>query len=106
MTMQTRHVSPTILRAAFAQGQIEVRISSGELAPIVAKSHHLENPAARGEPHCTHSQYVNYFDARGQRIVGVHRYLRPDGSIGASGKEDPKLLVVDQEVLIADSQAP
>jgi hypothetical protein len=31
----------------------------------------------------------------GTEIARAHRYLRPDGSIGGSGKPDPKLLIAD-----------
>ena len=102
MTQEPRRVSPSRLRAVFNNGQFRESITKGDLVPTIAKSHHLDDPAAKGEPYCTHSQFVNYFDQNGQRLAGVHRYLRPDGSIGGSGQEDPKRLVVGQEVWISD----
>jgi len=38
---------------------------------------------------------VAYLDAGGQRIALVHQYLRPDGTIGGSGRPDPKELLED-----------
>jgi hypothetical protein len=38
---------------------------------------------------------VAYVDDAGRRIFLVHVYLRPDGTIGASGKPDPKWLFED-----------
>ena len=33
------------------------------------------------------------------RLVLVHQYLLSDGTIGASGRPDPKRLVLDDEVI-------
>jgi hypothetical protein len=43
------------------------------------------------QPIGTQSQTVPYF-LNGQLIAVCHRYLLPDGSLGASGKPDPKML--------------
>jgi hypothetical protein len=43
------------------------------------------------EPLDTRSQSVPYF-LMGVKIALCHQYLRPDGSFGASGLPDPKLL--------------
>lgn len=50
--------------------------------------------ALASEPAGTLSQIVAY-ESDGNRIALVHRYLRPDGSIGASGRPDPKELLED-----------
>lgn len=41
---------------------------------------------------------VSYVDERGHRVFLVHMFLRPDGSIGASGLPDPKWLFADGNV--------
>jgi hypothetical protein len=46
-----------------------------------------------GEPPGTLSQLVEYWASSGPGLVKVaivHRYLRSDGSLGASGLPDPK----------------
>jgi hypothetical protein len=48
------------------------------------------SPPLAGEPHCTCSQIVAYRDDGGREIARVHRYLRPDGRIGLSGRPDPQ----------------
>jgi hypothetical protein len=52
------------------------------------------SPSPRmGQPVGTRSQLVEYWDAQQGRLVKValaHRYLLADGSLGASGKPDPK----------------
>jgi hypothetical protein len=45
-----------------------------------------------GEPPGTLSQIVAYLDAQGRQVAIVHQYLRKDGSIGGSGRPDPKKL--------------
>lgn len=45
------------------------------------------------EPFCTWTQEVFYLDATSQEVARVHQYLRPDGTLGASGLPDPKMIV-------------
>lgn len=52
-------------------------------------------PPTSGQPLCTHSQTLAYIDDSNQEVARVHQYKRPDGSIGASGRPDPKRLLVD-----------
>lgn len=92
-------VSPSDLRAIFNQHYHD-RIARGELTPMVKKSGHPA-PERSGQPFCTRSQVIEYFDVNGAKVVLVHQYLRPDGSLGASGKPDPKWLVHEGRLLIA-----
>jgi len=70
------------------------RIRSMELHPQELKDKHAPWPQS-GQPWCTRSQFIAYFDANNQEVVRVHRYWREDGSLGASGQPDPKRLIVD-----------
>jgi hypothetical protein len=45
---------------------------------------------------------VVWRDANGTLVADCHQYLRPDGSIGASGKPDPKRLRIGNVVYIVD----
>ncbi len=56
------------------------------------KDRHLQQP--RNEPPCTRSQLLIYWTGQREPIALVHRYLRPDGSLGAGGQPDPKRVVV------------
>jgi hypothetical protein len=47
---------------------------------------------------------VSYVNEAGHRIFLVHFYLRPDGSIGGSGKLDPKWLFEDGVVYSAEKR--
>jgi hypothetical protein len=44
----------------------------------------------------------NYLDRDGNLVCKTHRYLRPDGSLAASGKEDPKRVLRDGAIYILD----
>ena len=74
---------------------------SGEVTTVLRSDRHPTRPKA-GEPVCTRSQLVTYFDSSGRRIAIVHQYLRQDGSLGASGLPDPKWLIHEGEVLVPE----
>lgn len=64
------------------------------------KERHPALPAAR-EPFCTRSQMVAYV-VETMELARAHRYLRPDGSLGASGRPDPKLVFKDGALYIPE----
>jgi len=41
------------------------------------------------------SQMVSYRDKDNNEIARVHQFVRPDGSLAASGRPDPKRLLED-----------
>src|SRR5277367_2152130 len=45
-------------------------------------------------PDCVLTEIVAYLDSFGREIARAERHLRADGSIGASGKADPKRIRV------------
>jgi hypothetical protein len=72
------------------------RIERGELWEMVVNSG-VPRPEAR-QPAGTRSEVVDYFDTpegRLRKVARIHRYKLPNGSIGASGKPDPKLVEHD-----------
>jgi len=79
----------------FNDGQYYERLQAGELLGLVADDRHPSAPKAR-EPTCTRSQIVHYYDVRRRtKVAIVHQYVRPDGSLGASGRPDPKRIIDD-----------
>lgn len=80
------------------------RACSGELYSRVESEGHPA-PERSGQPLCTRSQMIAYFDENNQEVARVHQYKRPDGSIGASGRPDPKRLLVDGIIYILESKA-
>jgi hypothetical protein len=92
--LSSRTVSAPHLRRLFNQGRYWERVQAGELRQRVLKDAHPSPPRAP-EPICTRSQTVAYVDTQGTRVAIVHQYLRADGTLGASGRPDPKRLLVD-----------
>lgn len=89
------------IRRAFNIGRFKERVDSGELTQEPREgSIHLKGRLARArrEPRCTRSQMVEYFEPSGIKVAIVHQYRRRDGSIGGSGRPDPKWLRVGLEV--------
>ena len=76
------------LRRRFGSLGYEQGVIAGRLTVKLLKDRHPSAPRAR-EPNCTRSQIVGYFRGR-VNVAIVHQYLRPDGTIGASGRPDPK----------------
>jgi hypothetical protein len=85
-------VSSTRLRRMFNDARIEGRASHGDLYSTVEVDGHPSPPLA-GEPFCTRSQILAYRAANGQEVARAHRYLRPDGIVGLSGRPDPTRLL-------------
>ena len=89
----SRILEPEMQRR-FNDGRYWERLKSGELSAILLEDRHPAVTAAN-EPHCTRSQMVSYRDQESNEVARVHQYLRADGSLGASGKPDPKRLFED-----------
>ena len=86
-------VSAATLRVCFNDSQVLARARAGSLVESI-KVHEdkLVDPvrcATLGVPVGTRSQMVVYEDAHGF-VALAHRYLRPDGTVGAHGRPDPK----------------
>jgi hypothetical protein len=41
------------------------------------------------------SQMLSYRDSTGEEVARIHQFVRPDGTLAASGKPDPKRLLKD-----------
>src|SRR5215831_17614223 len=96
-----KRVSPETIRTIFNNSQYPSLIASGHLVPHILSDRILQNPNLRGEPQGTRSQTIRYVDLAGQWVVEIHQYLRPDGSLGASGRPDPKRLRIAGTIFIS-----
>jgi hypothetical protein len=94
MTLPTDIVRVTVqeLQKRFNEGNYWGRLKNGEYTALVREDRHPSLVAAH-EPYCTRSQIVSYVDQDNNEIARVHQYLRLDGTLGASGKPDPKRLL-------------
>ena len=103
-----RRVSETELRRIYIESGFDELIASGELASIIE----FDRPCPTGvnQPHGTRSQIVAYLNADEDVVLRLHRYLRPDGSFGASGLPDPKYIrlggIIYKQARSAVSQEP
>ena len=82
------------MRHRFNEGRYDDLAEAGELSIVVLEDRHPSLAAAH-QPYCTRSQMMSYRDQDGNEQARAHRYLRPDGTVGASGRPDPKRLVQD-----------
>jgi len=97
-------VTPQTIRQAFNSCQLWKRIKSGEFYQTVFSERHPD-PPLKGEPPCTWSQILVYWTQDRQPIAMVHQYLHPDGTIGGSGKPDPKRILVNDKLLAVRTRA-
>jgi len=89
-----RVTSAAEIRRVFNDGDFWARAQRGEFTQLLMAESHPSPPRASLPP-CTRSQILAYFDLSGVKVALVHQYLRPDGSLGASGRPDPKKLLLN-----------
>jgi hypothetical protein len=97
-----KRVSARVLQQMFNSQHYWDKVKQGILVAEVKSNRHPSSPKAH-EPFCTRSQYIIYRDKSGRKIAGVHQYLRPDGTIGASGRPDPKQLFFEGTLYIVEN---
>ncbi len=100
---RVQYVPERTIQQLFNQSSVPAMIADGRLRPQVLDDRHLSQDGclAIGETYCsTFSQYVRYWNSSGRWVVEVHRYVRGDGSIAASGREDPKRLRLSGRVYV------
>lgn len=100
--LEVRIVSEDIIREAFNSGQFWERAQQGEFIVRVHYNKHYNRRQARekGFTYCTHSQAVRYYlDDETNLIAVMHQIRNPDGTLGTSGKPDPKFLKLGNQIL-------
>jgi hypothetical protein len=93
-----RRVTKDEILRAFNKGEFWEQAKSRVLKVRLFKERHAD-PVRTGQPYCTRTQMLVYSTQDGDPIALVHQYLRPNGTVGASGKPSPKKLVIDNELL-------
>jgi hypothetical protein len=94
MSPPSVRVPAQVIRDLFNNEGYAQAIAEGRYSEQVRRESHLQIPRS-GEPYCSWSQLVSYRDAAGVQVVVAHRFKRPGGAIGASGRPDPKFLLHD-----------
>lgn len=95
-------VSAQILRDLFNSRDYTKLAATGQLRINIKRENHLLTPEAKNLPHCTLGQFIEYLDADGRWHAQAYQYLKPDGSLGASGKPDPKRIRSEGKILVLD----
>ena len=80
-------------------------IENRQLQSQFLHNERLKHPERVSQPKGTHSQVIRYVDANGKWVLEAHRYQRPDGTVGASGRLDPKRLRIGNTIYIADKES-
>lgn len=78
------------------------RVQNGELHELTLPA--TPASAAAGQPPGTLSQQVRYLDENGV-VARAHRFVLPDGELGASGLPDPKAVLFQGRWLVVESEA-
>jgi hypothetical protein len=91
-----RRVPEAELRERFNRlGYVE-KATSGEVAVFCERDEPIEVSFL---PAGSRSQVLHYYTLDLKiKLAVVHQYLRPDGSLGASGRPDPKLVYEDNVI--------
>ncbi len=85
------YVEESWLRDLFNSEGYWERVKVGAWSEDILEDGH-PSPELSAQPYCTRSQLVAYLDESGDEIVRVHQYKLRDGSLGGSGKPDPKAI--------------
>jgi len=104
ISLPRKRVTKEELRQLFNSRCFYERVCSGELFARVESQNH-PCPIEAGQPLCTWTQIVAYFDVDNQEVARVHQYKLPNGSLGASGLPDPVRLLVDGVIYCQQSKA-
>lgn len=86
-----RRVTDAELRRLYRDGGYEDLVERGQINATI-EFDRPASPRANQAPG-TRSQLLAYSDSSGRVVMRVHRYLRPDGTLGGSGRADPKYIL-------------
>ncbi len=99
-----QRVDEWTLRGYFNNWGLLEKVQAGEMLTVVYKRGKPGQNAPAELQKGTESQEVHYFDTcqgKLRRRAIVHQYLQPDGTLGASGKPDPKWLMGEDGTIYA-----
>jgi hypothetical protein len=83
------------MRARFNSARLQQRVTANEVYRSRTGSSHVRRDGLpRNCQYCANSIEETYYEYQtGDEVGRVHYYENPDGTIGASGRPDPKFLV-------------
>lgn len=86
-------VSAQEMRERFNASDLLSRIQDGTVV-AVETDRSIPAPSAQQPPGTVSLQYSYRDAATGEELARVHQYTKPDGTLGGSGKPDPKRLLL------------
>lgn len=98
-----KYVNNAQIRRIFNQRNYYQKVLSGEWKEELLWERHLKRRRPYPDPICTRSQEIAYKAGDKYKAI-VHQYMRPDGSIGASGLPDPKRLFLKDHIISVRSR--
>ncbi len=98
--MAPKYISAKEIRAYFNEGRYVDLVSYGVLKTKLIR----EGPAgpSANQPPGTKSQVIAYLDSSSKQVAVVHQYVTPAGTLGGSGKPDPKRLLHNGTLYVLD----
>ncbi len=87
-------ITKQALQELFNNSHYPQMIGAGQLTRTRLKQSHLQDPNPGQGPYCTYSESILYTSEDPNDFVIVHQYVRPDGTLGASGRPDPKKMKI------------
>jgi hypothetical protein len=105
MPLERRYVNADEVRRLFNEADYWGKTQTGELREQVVYDARPRRSSGQGTG--TRSQRVIYTDQNGRQVATVHQYLKPDGSLGGSGRPDPKRVRIGNTLyLVSTNQIP
>jgi hypothetical protein len=92
-TPPIKRVTHEELCKCFNDGGCWEKVTSGEYTEVLLEEN--ISTLLTQETVEIRSQMVSYRDKENNEISRVHQFVRPDGSLAASGRPDPKRLLID-----------
>jgi len=90
------------LQALFNESQYPKLIETNQLRKLKESIKHIENREKleeRNLPYCTNSEFITWgIENSSQWRVSAHCYKKPDGTLGCSGKLDPKFMILKGKI--------
>jgi hypothetical protein len=91
-----KRIGPAAMRRQWRALGLEDPIDNGYVVLQV----HVRKCGRGTPPDCVYTEILAYIDSSGREIARAERHLRVDGSVGASGKADPKRILIDDTLYI------
>lgn len=102
MPVSVEFVHKKRLWELFEETGYQAKVETGELHTKILYNR-PSHPNSK-QPEGTRSQRLGYYDRDGNEVAVVHQFVLPDNTLGASGKPDPKRVLVGTTVYMLSDE--